>query len=88
MKPGKLLARLQFSQTNVRFSDFERLVVALGFQRVDGKGSHRTFEHHRHKEARLNLQPINGQAKPYQISQLLKIVEAYHLSLEVVSDEG
>ncbi len=30
----------------------------------------------------LNLQPEDGQAKPYQIRQLLKLVEEHELSLE------
>ena len=30
----------------------------------------------------LNLQDVNGQAKPYQVRQLLKLVERYNLKLE------
>ncbi|MFN0011528.1 MAG: type II toxin-antitoxin system HicA family toxin [Phycisphaerales bacterium] len=86
MKPRKLLIRIQFSQHNVRFTDFERLVVELGFVRVDGQGSHRTYEHSRHKQARLNLQPVNGEAKPYQVRQLLKVIEEYDLRPEGGSD--
>lgn len=82
MKPRKLLERVVTSKANVRFSDFERLVVALGFERVDGKGSHRTYAHVKYPQARLNLQPFNGEAKPYQIKQLLELVEAYDLRVD------
>ncbi len=86
MKPRKLLVRIQFAQHNVRFSDLERLVFDLGFVRVDGQGSHRTYEHARFKQARLNLQPIDGEAKPYQVRQLLKVIEEYDLRLVGDSD--
>jgi hypothetical protein len=29
----------------------------------------------------LNLQTVHGKAKPYQVSQLLKLVERYNLQL-------
>ncbi len=86
MKPQRLLERLQVSHHNVRFSDMERLVVSLGFRRVDGKGSHRTYEHARHRQARLNLQSVKGEAKPYQIKQLMALVEEYDLRLDEGSD--
>jgi predicted RNA binding protein YcfA (HicA-like mRNA interferase family) len=84
MRPRKLLQRIHAKKANVRFSDFERLVVALGFRHVDTEGSHRTYEHRVHKQARLNLQPMGGEAKRYQIKQLLHLVEEYNLQL----DEG
>jgi len=30
----------------------------------------------------LNLQDVRGEAKPYQIRQLMKLVERYNLKLE------
>jgi hypothetical protein len=33
----------------------------------------------------LNLQEVSGQAKPYQIRQLLRLIERYNLKLEEVS---
>jgi hypothetical protein len=29
----------------------------------------------------LNLQPLNGQAKPYQLRQLLRLIDRYGLEL-------
>jgi hypothetical protein len=44
-------------------------------------GSHNVFTHPAIREL-VNLQEIRGQAKPYQIRQLLKLVERYNLRLE------
>ena len=52
-----------------------------GFRRVRVSGSHHIFSHPE-IEARLNLQERRGAAKPYQVSQLLKLVERYNLRLE------
>ncbi len=74
--------QLQFSQANVRLADLERLAVALGFVLDPTSGSHRIYIHPVHTEAQLNLQPDkNGQAKPYQVKQLLYLVDAYNLSI-------
>lgn len=83
MNPKRLLVRLrQGSFSNVAFSDVERLVLALGFrlERV-GQGRHHIYSHVG-VAARLNLQPRQGQAKEYQLEQLLKLVEEYDLRLE------
>ncbi len=82
MTPKRLLSRLAASQSNVAFSDLVRLAVALGFRQDRTKGSHRIFVHRAHTEAMLNLQPDRGQAKPYQVRQLLKLAEAYNLRLD------
>lgn len=83
MNPRRLLARLQFSQANVRFAEFERLVFAFGFVLDRHSGtSHRIYKHPRFPDARLNLQPVKGEAKPYQVKQFLTLVEEYNLSLD------
>ena len=71
----------------MRFADLQRLVVALGFRLVDIEGSYHLYEHARHRAARLNLQPVRGEAKPYQIKQLLKLVEEYDLGLNGDTDD-
>jgi predicted RNA binding protein YcfA (HicA-like mRNA interferase family) len=82
MNPRKLLRRLANSQTNVRFSDFTRLVETFGFVLDRHSGtSHRIYKHADFPDARLNLQPVSGEAKPYQVRQFLKLVEEYDLSL-------
>lgn len=87
MKPAKLFRRIQASKANVTFADFARLVEAFGFVLDRHSGtSHRIYKHRTQPEARLNLQSVQGEAKPYQIAQFLKLVEAYDLRIEDQSD--
>ncbi len=66
---------------NVRFSELCRLVKALGFEQRRISGSHYIFAHPAFREI-LTLQQVHGQAKPYQVRQLLRLVERYDLALE------
>jgi hypothetical protein len=43
-------------------------------------GSHHIFFHPGIPEL-VNLQNVNGQAKPYQIRQFIKLIERYNLQL-------
>jgi predicted RNA binding protein YcfA (HicA-like mRNA interferase family) len=80
--PRKLFQRLaRGSVRNVAFDDMRRLVEAFGFELKRVSGSHHIFAHHNTPEL-VNLQDVDGQAKPYQIRQFLKLVERYALSLE------
>ena len=82
MNRRRLLAKLrQGHLQNVVFQDFVELVKGYGFQKVRQEGSHRAFAHIQVQEI-LNLQPVNGEAKPYQIRQFLHLVEKYNLQLE------
>ena len=82
MGPGKLLERLRRGVlTNVRFQDIIRLVEGLGFELQRTSGSHHIFAHPAVPEL-LNLQDVAGEAKPYQIRQLLRLMERYSLTLE------
>jgi hypothetical protein len=65
----------------VSFDDLVRLVQALGFREVGGKGSHRVFAHPDVAEL-VNLQTERGQAKRYQVRQVAGLVRRYDLSLE------
>jgi len=44
------------------------------------RGSHHIFAHPNVREL-VNPQEVNGKAKPYQIKQLLALVEGYNLSV-------
>jgi predicted RNA binding protein YcfA (HicA-like mRNA interferase family) len=82
MRPHQLLARLRSGAVgNVRFSDMRRLLEALGFELNRTRGDHHIFVHRRVSEV-INLQEVGGQAKPYQIRQLLRLIERYALELE------
>lgn len=62
------------------FDDLVRLVQALGFREVGGKGSHRVFAPD--VAELVNLQAERGQAKRYQVRQVAGLVRRYDLSLE------
>lgn len=66
---------------NVAFSDAERLLEALGFVYVRTSGSHRIYQHGT-LPIIVNVQPERGDAKAYQLRQLLRVIERYHLLLE------
>ncbi len=83
MKPEKLLERLAAgSLHNVAFADLCRLAEALGFRLDRVRGRHHIYVH-QELPARLNLQDHKGEAKPYQIRQLLALIEDYNLTLGV-----
>lgn len=75
----KLWEQIEKRPHNVRFKDFCRLVEWFGFLEKGGRGSHRTFFHPGIREI-LDLQPMKGEAKPYQIKQFLKLVWQYQLT--------
>lgn len=75
----KLFKRLQ-SGRGITFDELERLIRAFGFDLDRIRGSHRIYRHPR-GGARLNVQPQGKDAKPYQIKQLLEVVEEFGLRL-------
>ena len=82
MNRKKLLIRLTSGALqNVSFKDMINLMNGFGFQVKNVSGSHYVFTHSDIPEL-LNLQEVRGEAKPYQIRQLLKLVEKYNLILE------
>ena len=80
MRPSKLLKRIARAQHNVRFTDALTLAQALGFRLARTEGSHHILIHPMVREP-LNLQDVRGQAKPYQVKQLVRLVERYNLQL-------
>jgi hypothetical protein len=82
MKPSRLLLRLSSGAiTNVDFSDAQLLLQALGFEEVRVTGSHHVYVRVDIPE-QLNLQDRRGQAKPYQLRQLIALVKRYDLTIE------
>lgn len=65
---------------NFRFSDMVTLVEAFGFRLSRTSGSHHVFVLAEIDEL-VNLQEIQGKAKPYQINQFLRLVEKHNLEL-------
>ena len=86
MNRRRLLRRIQAGHPrNIRFSDLTNLVEGLGFRLDRIRGSHHIYVHPVLDDA-LNLQPRGGQAKEYQVRQLLNLIERYNLELEDSED--
>ena len=80
MNPRKLLRRAIDGPANLRFEELVALVEAFEFRRSRQRGSHHIFVRAGVAEL-VNLQDVNGKAKPYQVRQFLKLVERYDLRL-------
>jgi len=77
-----LLRRLlQGRLANVTFSDMQRLAEGFGFRLERVSGSHHIYAHPSIPEL-VNLQEVDGQAKPYQVRQFLRLIERHALTLE------
>lgn len=81
MNSRKLLAKVIAGRGNVKFKDVSKLAEAFGFRLDRVSGSHHIFVHADVPEL-LNLQNVGGNAKVYQVRQLLSLVEKYGLKLE------
>lgn len=81
MNPDRLHLKLQRGEhANVRFADLARLVQAFGFCLEHVKGSHHIYVH---PVARviLNLQSVRGEAKPYQVRQVMRTIAEHGLTM-------
>jgi len=79
-KKKLLIKILNGSYQNISFNDFVALIERFGFEFVRQKGSHQIFWNDDIKES-LNIQNVEGEAKPYQVKDFLKIIEEYDLKL-------
>ena len=66
------------SDSNIRFADFQNLIVDLGFEYIRQNGSHRQYFHHG-INAFMNIQKDGSKAKGYEVRQLRKIITKYDL---------
>ncbi|GMQ98357.1 MAG: type II toxin-antitoxin system HicA family toxin [Acidimicrobiia bacterium] len=81
MRPRRLLERLNDGHLrDATFRDVLKFAEALGFRVSRVRGSHHILTHERIHE-QLNLQDAGGEAKPYQIRQLLDLIRQYDLEL-------
>ncbi|WP_242833865.1 type II toxin-antitoxin system HicA family toxin [Desulfosporosinus sp. OT] len=74
------MERILSGSKNIRFEEIVALTQAYGFRLARINGSHHIFVHPEVREL-INLQNVNGMAKPYQIRQLLKLVELNNLRM-------
>ena len=81
MNKSKLLKKLLSGSKNIRFSEAVAGAEMFGFRLQRINGSHHIFAHPEVLEL-VNLQDVKGKAKPYQVKQLLQLVERYNLKME------
>lgn len=77
----RLLQKLLSGSRNIRFAEAVACAEAFGFRLSRINGSHHIYVHVNVPEL-LNLQNVNGQAKPYQVKQFLRLIERYNLQME------
>ncbi len=72
------------SPGNIRFRDLCGLVERLGYVLDRRRGSHRIYRHPSRSDLPLvNLQEGgDGKAKPYQVRQILGIIDTYRLGVD------
>ena len=76
VKRQKLLERARNSPQNLRFRDLLMLAEHYRWEFVRQKGSHLIYRHTRWP-GRMNVQDRNGQAKPYQVRQLIRWIDEH-----------
>ena len=78
----KLLEKAHNRPQNLRFSELCLLAEAFGFEWIHGEGSHRVYGRTEVREVLVFQQRKGGQAKPYQVQQLLELIERNKLEAE------
>ena len=82
---SRLLEFLKRNPKNIRFNRLCNIAEEFGFKFRGGRGSHRIYVKKGIKEM-LNFQNMHGKAKPYQVRQLIKVIEKYNLIEEKEND--
>lgn len=78
----KIYERARASPANLRFEEACRLAECFGFRFVRQRGtSHRIYKYPGWVGL-LNFQTVNGEAKDYQVKQLLDAAEELSLALD------
>ena len=72
------------SSSNVRFRDLCGLLVRIGYALDRKRGSHLIYRHTWRRDLPIvNLQEGHaGKAKPYQVRQVLGLIDAYKLEVK------
>lgn len=70
----RLLERARVNPACLRFAEACRLAEHFGWEYVRQCGSHRLYRRTGSRTL-INLQDVNGMAKPYQVRQLLRAID-------------
>ncbi|GAB4231172.1 MAG: type II toxin-antitoxin system HicA family toxin [Deltaproteobacteria bacterium] len=74
----KIFEKAWNNTAGVRFQELCRLAGHMGFHKRGGKGSHVVCEKDGVEEI-LTFQDRKGMARPYQVKQMLAVIEKYRL---------
>ena len=74
----KLIEKAMNNPAGIRFKELCLLAEHMGFQKSCGKGSHVVYEKDGVEEI-MTFQDRKGMVKPYQVKQLLAVIEKYRL---------
>ena len=66
------------SDNNIKYTDFQNIIIDLGFKFRRYNGSHEIYYHFGIKE-RMNIQKDGNKAKEYQVKQLRNIILKHKL---------
>jgi hypothetical protein len=66
-----------FSDRNMDFDELKSILIKLRFEERT-KGSHHIYFKEGVEEI-INIQPLNGKAKPYQVKQIRELIIKYKL---------
>lgn len=80
VRPERVLEKVLGGSRTLPFREFEKLLLAFGFELQPVSGSHRIYCHPR-VDRPLSIQPRGKDAKPYQVRQFLDMVETFGLNL-------
>ncbi|CAD6490283.1 MAG: hypothetical protein EMLJLAPB_00062 [Candidatus Argoarchaeum ethanivorans] len=81
MDKARILEELKRNSKKIRFKRLCTVAEVFGFRFKGGRGSHRIYVRDGIDEM-LNFQNVSGKVKPYQVKQLIKIIEKYNLLKE------
>ena len=82
MKKRKLVEKVLSGSKNISFADAQKFAELFGFRLARTNGSHHIYVHPDVPEL-VNLQEVDGKIKPYQIKQMIQLIERYDLRMEV-----
>jgi hypothetical protein len=66
------------SDNNIKYTDFQNLLIDLGFEFKRHNGSHVMYYHHGIREF-MNIQENKNKAKDYQVKQLRNLIIEHDL---------
>lgn len=86
-KRKKLYGQFKQSRNNVNFTDLCALAEMCGFtfDRQNGT-SHKVYRHNKHPKI-MNFQELHGEAKPYQVKQLMDFIDEHGLLNELDKED-